>query len=346
MFRPKISIIIPVYKTEAFLHRCVESLLEQTFQNFEILLIDDGSPDKSGVICDEYAKIDNRVQVFHKENGGVSSARNLGLDKARGEWVIFVDSDDYVSHNYLETINNDINKNIDIIFYSYNKISYDGEIISTLKHKEYHFTDGELGTAIRNTKLVEVGYPWSKVFKNEIIQKHNLRFNINLPISEDRLFTYQYLCYVKSLFFSEEIVYNYLIYTEDSLSKKKHNKDLLIYRVEVLYNEMVKIKEKNKLTFMQLYPLLYIHYKFILNVFETINDKNILKKIFEQKRIWNQLKGANFYKSYKGITFNELIEIYKNIGLVYTFLIIQMFSVFQIKSIYNFLKSKIRISIL
>lgn len=84
---PKISVIVPVYNTEKYLHRCVDSILAQTFTDFELLLIDDGSTDSSGAICDEYAQKDSRVRVFHKENGGASSARNLGLDNATGEWI-------------------------------------------------------------------------------------------------------------------------------------------------------------------------------------------------------------------------------------------------------------------
>ena len=91
-----ISIIVPIYNSESTLKRCVDSILAQTYQNFELLLIDDGSKDCSGEICKEYAQKDSRVKVFHKENGGVSSARNLGLDNARGEWVTFVDSDDWI----------------------------------------------------------------------------------------------------------------------------------------------------------------------------------------------------------------------------------------------------------
>ena len=100
---PKISVIVPVYNAEKYLHRCIDSILSQTFTDFELLLIDDGSKDGSGAICDEYAAKDNRVRVFHKENGGVSSARNLGLDNACGEWVTFVDADDYVRPSYLAT---------------------------------------------------------------------------------------------------------------------------------------------------------------------------------------------------------------------------------------------------
>ena len=98
---PIMSVIVPVYNTEQYLHRCIDSILTQTYTDFELLLIDDGSKDKSGDICDEYALKDSRIRVFHKENGGVSSARNLGLDNAAGEWITFVDSDDWIIESYL-----------------------------------------------------------------------------------------------------------------------------------------------------------------------------------------------------------------------------------------------------
>ena len=104
MMSPKISIIVAVYKAEAYLHRCVDSLLAQTFRDFEILLIDDGSPDNSGKICDDYAKQDARIRVFHKENGGVSSARQCGMEHVRGEYVIHADPDDWVEPNMLEEL--------------------------------------------------------------------------------------------------------------------------------------------------------------------------------------------------------------------------------------------------
>ena len=98
---PKISIIVPVYKVEAYLERCINSILKQDYQDFELLLIDDGSPDKCGEMCDEIQKTDHRIKSFHKENGGLSSARNYGLDRAEGEYITFVDSDDYISDHYL-----------------------------------------------------------------------------------------------------------------------------------------------------------------------------------------------------------------------------------------------------
>ena len=101
---PKISVIVPVYKAETFLHQCIDSILAQTFQNFEVLLINDGSPDRSGEICDEYAKKDSRIRVFHKENGGVTSARKYGIEQSCGEWIMFIDSDDYIELKSLELL--------------------------------------------------------------------------------------------------------------------------------------------------------------------------------------------------------------------------------------------------
>lgn len=104
MKQPTISVIVPVYNTEKYLGECVQSILNQIFTDFELLLIDDGSTDQSGAICDTYALQDKRVKVFHKENGGVSSARNMGLDEARGEWIVFVDSDDWVANSYFSEL--------------------------------------------------------------------------------------------------------------------------------------------------------------------------------------------------------------------------------------------------
>lgn len=130
---PIISVIVPVYKAEKYLHKCVDSLLEQTFTDFEILLVDDGSPDKSGEICDEYAEKDSRIRVFHKENGGVSSARNLALDNAKGEFVMFLDSDDWLDNVCLDVCINTINDNVlDVLQFGFMYV-YDTYQVSKVK---------------------------------------------------------------------------------------------------------------------------------------------------------------------------------------------------------------------
>ena len=114
--KPEITIIVPVYNTESFLHKCINSILSQSYTNFELLLINDGSSDKSGEICDKFALKDDRIKVFHKKNGGVSSSRNLGINNAQGKWIMFIDSDDEITHNCLELCINKTNKGpVDLI---------------------------------------------------------------------------------------------------------------------------------------------------------------------------------------------------------------------------------------
>ena len=116
-----ISVIVPVYNAENFLHRCIDSILSQSFQSFELLLIDDGSTDSSGVICDKYAQNDKRIRVFHKSNGGVTSARSLGVDNAKGEWITFVDADDELYSFSIDVLVNNISSDLDIIISDINK---------------------------------------------------------------------------------------------------------------------------------------------------------------------------------------------------------------------------------
>ena len=118
-----ISVIVPIYNVEKYINRCIDSIIEQTYTNLEIILVDDGSTDNSGSICDEYAKKDNRIKVIHKENGGVSSARNVGLDTAIGQYITFVDSDDYIEKKYCEILLKTLKKQkADCVACGYNRI--------------------------------------------------------------------------------------------------------------------------------------------------------------------------------------------------------------------------------
>lgn len=119
--KPKISIIVPVYKAEPYLRKCIDSILNQTFKDFELILVDDGSPDRCGEICDEYALKDSRIKIIHKENSGRSSARNVGLDIAQGEYIGFVDSDDWIEPDMYEVLYSKAKiESADIIALNYN----------------------------------------------------------------------------------------------------------------------------------------------------------------------------------------------------------------------------------
>ena len=160
-----VSIIVPVYKAELFLERCVRSILRQTYGDWELILIDDGSPDNSGRLCDDFARDNARIKVIHKENGGVSSARNMGLDIAAGKWICFVDADDYIGDNYLEVLSF---AKSDLIILSSQNIGTDGILL-----EEYELLD-EISSKNRSTFEAIISShlgstlfktPWAKIFK-------------------------------------------------------------------------------------------------------------------------------------------------------------------------------------
>lgn len=183
----KVSIIVPVYNVEKYLQRCIESILTQTETDFELLLIDDGSKDKSGLICDEYAQKDERVNVIHKENGGVSSARNLGIEKANGEWICFIDADDYVRQDFLSDIQQYLFNDVDIVHWGF---CYDncGMIVEKPIVNKTNIMNME---EVCKKDLFH-GYVWSYLFKRDIIEKNRIKFHTDLKYAEDWLFILTY----------------------------------------------------------------------------------------------------------------------------------------------------------
>ncbi|MCD8385610.1 MAG: glycosyltransferase family 2 protein [Bacteroidales bacterium] len=204
--RPQISIIVPVYNAEATLYRCIDSILNQTFMDWELLLIDDGSRDESGRICDQYAQIDSRIRAFHKPNAGVSSARNVGLDHAIGEWIAFADSDDYTNSRWLETFAIHFDKGYSLIIQNAEEEWNNGNV-STLMHLnrgEMSLKDFLMPT-YEGIKCFN-GYLWHKCFRNEIIKGNKVRFNVRVRVLEDEIFIFKYC---KSQINSKIFIENY-----------------------------------------------------------------------------------------------------------------------------------------
>ena len=170
---PVISIIVPVYKVEKQLNKCIESILNQTFKDYELILVDDGSPDNCGHICDEYEKKDSRIKVIHKKNGGLSDARNAGLDIALGKYIGFVDSDDIIHPQMYEKLYNCINKsNLDIVQCKFKRFKSIEEINinisdSELNFKEYNSQDAIIDLIDNNKINVNA---WNKLYKRELFQ--------------------------------------------------------------------------------------------------------------------------------------------------------------------------------
>lgn len=217
---PLVSVIVPVYKAEKWLHRCVDSILAQTMEDFELLLIDDGSPDKSGEICDEYAAKDSRVRVFHKENGGVSSARNLGLDNAQGEWISFVDADDLVEKNYIAELLCSI-KNEGSLVVSGLKKEKNGIVIDYVKFYNEVIDKSDMEVLFGERKIFEYGYPFSKLYRAKILNENNIRFNPDVHYAEDLLFLLEYLLHIDNIVFSDKC--NYVYKVDNSVLSQRFN---------------------------------------------------------------------------------------------------------------------------
>lgn len=201
---PLISIIVPVYNAQKTLNRCIDSIMNQTFYDWELLLIDDGSIDKSGEICDKYAELDNRVKVFHKKNEGVCVARNFGIKSSIGKYITFIDSDDKVVKNYLSVIYENIRCGADIVFFFSKWIYKDNSqveiLLDNFNSNEQNAIEKEIALLMNNkTGHDLLGFTWNKIFKSSIIKEHHLGFIENLVISEDEIFTLDYCRYVKQL---------------------------------------------------------------------------------------------------------------------------------------------------
>lgn len=234
---PKISIIVPVYKAESYLNKCIDSILSQSFQDFELLLIDDGSPDESGNICNKYAQNDSRIRVFHKENGGVSSARNVGLDHVKGTWITFVDSDDYVKGNYFNIVNGA--SHYDLLISGYEQ-EYDNGKEKTIINIEGQANLKEEVVTYLNSNIREELFraPWSKFFKAEIIQKYHIRFDLRIGFGEDTLFNFTYYQHINSLVCDTQGRYVYKVCLNDSAFYKYKCDALMII---TLRDELFKL---------------------------------------------------------------------------------------------------------
>ena len=207
--KPKISIIVPVYKAEKYLHRCVDSILAQTFTDFELLLIDDGSPDSSGEICDQYAVSDQRVRVFHKPNGGVSSARQCGLDNSQGEYTIHADPDDWVEPDMLQELYAEANRtNADMVICDY---------IAVYKNKTTIVTQKPLlldSDSVLNGLFQYLhGSCWNKLVRRNCFSKWNIKFPVGLNYCEDQFVNACLLLHPLKIAYVNKALYHYDQYT-------------------------------------------------------------------------------------------------------------------------------------
>ena len=234
-----ISIIVPVYNAERTLHRCVTSLVEQSYPNIEILLVNDGSKDASLEMCQGYERQDSRIRVIDKPNGGVSSARNAGLDVARGEYIMFCDSDDWVSPLWCEhMVRNHIPQNLTVC-----EIAWGGP---DAEAKDQQLSEE---TIVERNRFLQFSFvmcpPWNKLFERTAIQKSDLRFSGDLRLGEDLIFVMEYLCNVQGqVRILPQRLYYYDTSTEGSLSKRSATME----QCDLFYHRLTAAMETLKAT--------------------------------------------------------------------------------------------------
>lgn len=212
------SIIIPIYNAEKTLRKCLDSICEQTFDNYEVILIDDGSTDQSFSICKGYEIQNKKFRVFHQENAGPSAARNVGLGIAEGQWICFVDSDDYIEASYLQDIQDAAQSfDADVVFVGHNKVNESGT-------KETFLPGEVLETNIKTALVLSerdmFGYTWIKAFRRDSIK--DIRFDCSLNLFEDEVFTCQVLPNCRRIGMVNKPIYNYNVGDGSSLIGRTH----------------------------------------------------------------------------------------------------------------------------
>jgi glycosyltransferase involved in cell wall biosynthesis len=286
---PFLSIIVPIYKVEQYLHQCIDSILAQTFLDYELILVNDGSPDNCPQICDEYAKLNNRIKVIHKENGGLVSARKAGLKEARGVYVGYVDSDDWIEENMFELLcRAAMEYKTDIVLCDVLHSYPDREIKSNQIIAPGYYDKNKLVNKVYPIMLYsgvfyKFGlYPavWNKIFKKDILEKNQYNVNDIIQMGEDAACTYPCLLDANSIFVLENKYLYHYRQTESSMTRKYDEKYL--ERVVVLNNVLVENLENKKKVY-DLSEQLYYYLTFLIigalnNEFSKQNTKNDSEK--------------------------------------------------------------------
>ncbi|HHU48190.1 MAG TPA: glycosyltransferase, partial [Clostridiales bacterium] len=322
MFNPLVSIIIPVYNVEPYLEHCLESIINQTYKNLQIIIVNDGSTDNSPAICDKFAEKDNRIVVIHKKNGGVSSARNVGLGISQGSYILFVDSDDWIETDMVEhLINISIETNVDVVLFGI----YNEDYIQ-MKTYTIHFNSDLLVDKDHLLKLLpgwvkdeKINTIYGKLYLADIIKSNNIRFDESLNIAEDALFNYEVFLHVESVYLLRACFYHYMIIDAESLSKRYNpGKYEMLNHVN---GNLLELIQNNKIYSGLLQSAHYIRIK---NLFSCLVDVFMYeKKTYREKRnlIADILKKEenHEYHNTGSILHNILYAIFKtnNISLVY-----------------------------
>lgn len=304
-----VSIIIPVYNCEKYLDKCIESVVRQTYKNIEIILINDGSEDKSGQICDYYAENDRRIVVKHKKNEGAAIARNLGISISKGEYISFIDSDDWVEEDYIKfLLKNILSFKSDLVVCNYKEVYISEE---NIKVQEKSTVSSELIYVNKgiNRKFFTDGFIhpcWGKLYKSKIIKNKNIEF-MQLKLSEDTVFNLDYLKYCKKVYLLERQLYFYAHYegykSVTSIAYKDiFNNYLIVHEKLIEYINKYKKDICKSIVYNTMYPQYY-------NAFIKILMCKNLKKKERYKILNNALNNKKILDSFKTEQKNKYLKL-------------------------------------
>lgn len=250
-----VSVIIPVYNVSNYLERCLQSVISQSHKYLEIILVNDGSTDNSGSICDDYADIDSRITVIHQANQGVSAARNTALGMASGEFVIFLDSDDYLCHDSIRNRLKAMHDPDDLVMGRFRQIDESGDCIAESR-KEQHPVISRIAFLQELFNEEADGYQGflaDKLFRTDIIRDHAIAFECDIKINEDRLFVFEYTLHCKQVNYISEILYFYCMRSESATAKIKSG--VTPAELSALLS-FTKMRNLSKEAAPQIYPLI------------------------------------------------------------------------------------------
>ncbi len=312
--QPLISIIMPVYNVEKYIKKAISSILCQTYGNFELLIINDGTKDNSVAIAEDYKNIDDRIQIFHKSNGGLSDARNYGLSKAKGDYIYFVDSDDWIEPNLLEVALKFIKEqNAELILFGYflDSENYNGELLSSniiTVDQPVVFLRDQHNLVITRKTLGLMGYAWNKFYSTSFLNSNKLKFEKGVSLVEDILFNTRAFALVNKIAILDKPLYHYLNRQVPSLIKKFHinSFDLHLKKLAALDYFLgqwgIDNERKNKVLSQSLVS--GIRYA-IYSVFAFENDLNYWQKYRYIKAILNHEKSVKYVRHYQPSTVSD-----------------------------------------
>lgn len=290
-----LSFIIPVYNAELYINKCVDSIVSQNFTSFEIILVDDGSTDGSGALCDEISERNKCVRTFHKENGGVSSARNYGLEHAIGEWIWFVDADDYILPDSKDVIESAIKENCQLVALSYitevnesRKVVFNADQLCKQNIcDKYHLLNSIKSSPSSCTHL----------FKLDIIRKNNLEISKRLKFGEDKLFVTEYTYYIDSALLTKKPVYEYVYNKNSTVHRAFLNNDRELQ--DQLLSALILLEDANKRNIKHNFfdvQILYLVANYLKYSFYSQNKTTDLQNRF-----------ADFYKKTKKLGYISIV---------------------------------------